>query len=73
MVIADGQHLRTAATAHVEAVHHQTGFERMLRHAALVSSLARPLQPVNQNQLAADRRLRLLGVHQYLDIRFSPE
>ena len=53
VVIALGQLFGAAATSHVEPMHRESGFERVLRHALLVTGVARPFESMNQNQLPA--------------------
>ena len=60
---------RSAATAHIEAMHRITLLESCLSEALSVSCRARSFKAVHENELGV-RIFRTLGMHQHLHARF---
>ena len=72
MVHRLAERLGSAATAHICAVYGIPPFERELGHAADITRVARPLQPVNHQDVPNGFVLRKLLVNQHLSLRFGP-
>jgi len=54
---------RAAAAAHIEAMHRPSALERGVRHAALVSGIARSFETMHHHDLASRSSRRLLRVN----------
>lgn len=71
MIIREREILCTPAASQVHAMGRIAKFQRGGRHTSRITGIARPLEPVNQNQFTARFAFRPLGIDSNLYARFG--